>query len=142
MIQVDSSLLLQIVNFVVLIFILNFILYKPLLKVIDKRKLIIEQGQATIDRLEKTVLERMSAYEQKVQATRSDAISKNKDVIKESAEQAKVILADASKKIATMTEEFHGNMQKEVLAARGTLSERSQQLSFDIAEKVLGRRLQ
>jgi len=141
-IQIDYSLLLQIVNFVALIFILNFILYRPLLNVIDKRKLIIEQGQAEIDRLEQSVAEKIAVYEQKVQATRLEALVKNKDVIKGATEQAKVILAEAGSKMAAITEEFHINIQKEALAARQILSERSQQLSLDIAEKVLGRRLQ
>ncbi|MFZ3115707.1 MAG: ATP synthase F0 subunit B [Syntrophales bacterium] len=142
MIQIDYSLLLQIVNFVALIFILNFILYRPLLNVIDKRKLIIEQGQAEIDRLEQSVAEKIAVYEQKVQATRLEALVKNKDVIKGATEQAKVILAEAGSKMAAITEEFHINIQKEALAARQILSERSRQLSLDIAEKVLGRRLQ
>lgn len=142
MIQIDYSLLLQIVNFVVLIFILDFILYRPLLNAIDKRKLIIEQGQAEIDRLERTVAEKIAVYEQKVQATRLEALGKNKNMIKDATEQAKVILAEAGSKMAAITEEFHINMQKEAFAARQILSERSQRLSLDIAEKVLGRRLQ
>lgn len=142
MIQIDYSLLLQIVNFVVLIFILDFILYRPLLNAIDKRKLVIEQGQAEIDRLERTVAEKIAVYEQKVQATRLEALGKNKNMIKDATEQAKVILAEAGSKMSAITEEFHVNMQKEAFAARQILSERSQQLSLDIAEKVLGRRLQ
>jgi len=141
-IQIDYSLLLQIVNFVALIFILNFILYRPLLNVIDQRKLIVEQGQAEIDRLEQSVAEKIAVYEQKVQATRLEALGKNKDGIKGATEQAKVILAEAGSKMAAITEEFHINIQKEALTARQILSERSQQLSLDIAEKVLGRRLQ
>jgi len=141
-IQIDYSLLLQIANFVALIFILDFILYRPLLNVIDKRKLIIEQGQAEIDRLEQSVAEKIAVYEQKVQATRLEALGKNKDAIKGATEQARVIFAEAGSKIAAITEEFHINLQKEALAARQILSEHSQQLSLDIAEKVLGRRLQ
>lgn len=142
MIQVDYSLLLQIVNFVVLIFILNSILYKPLLSVLDRRKLMLEQGQAEIARLEQMITEKTAAYEQKVQASRLEALARNKEVIKEGAEQGKVILAEAGKVITAMTEEFQAKMQKELLAAREILSDRSQQLSSEIVEKVLGRKLQ
>ena len=142
MIQIDISLLLQIINFVALIFILDFVLYKPLLRVIDHRKLLIEEGHAEIERLEQTVAEKKASYEKKVQVTRQEALGKNKEVIKEGAEQAKIILAGAGKEIAALTEEFHGQMQKEVVAARDILSNRSQRLSLEIAEKVLGRRLQ
>lgn len=141
MIQIDYSLLLQIINFVALIFILDFVLYQPLLNIIDKRKLIIDQGQAEIAQLEQTVAAKMAAYEQKVQTTRTNALGKNKEVIKEGAEQAKIILAEAGKEIAALTEAFHGNMQQEMRAARAILSSRSQELSLEIAEKVLGRRL-
>lgn len=142
MIQVDYSLLLQILNFVVLIFVLDFLLYKPLLSILDKRKMIIEEGQVAIDRLEQTVTEKMAVYEQKVQATRMEALGKNKEVIKEGAEQAKIIIEEAGKELTAITGEFHGRMQKEVLAASDILSKRSPELAREIAEKVLGRRLQ
>jgi len=141
-IQVDSSLLLQIINFVALIFILNFLLYKPLLAMMDKRKHIIDGGKEEIDRLHRTVTEKMAAYEAKLLATKVEALGKNKELIKEGSEQAQALIADANREIQASMEEFHQKLQTEVRAARELLNNQSQVLSVEIAEKVLGRRLQ
>jgi len=72
LIQLDYSLLLQIINFVFLIFLLNFLLYKPMLSVVDKRKRRLEESEEEINRLKRTVEEKMAVYEEKMRATRSE----------------------------------------------------------------------
>lgn len=142
MIQVDFSLLLQIINFLILIIILNFLLYKPLLAVIDKRNARIEDGREEINRLNRMVEEKMAAYEAKVRATKTDALENNKHLIKEGSDQAKAIIDGASKEILASSEQYHEKLQAEVVAAREDLSSQSRRISMEIAEKVLGRKLQ
>jgi len=141
-IQVDFSLLLQIINFLILIVILNFLLYKPLLAIIDKRNKRIENGREEINRLNKMVEEKIAAYEEKVRATKIAALENNKHLIKEGSDQAKAIIDGASKDILSRSEQYHEKLHAEVLAARETLSGQSRKISLEIAEKVLGRRLQ
>jgi F-type H+-transporting ATPase subunit b len=141
-IQIDFSLLLQIINFLFLIVILNFLLFKPLLAIIDKRNDRIEKGREEINRLNRTVEEKMVAYEEKVRATKIEALGNNKHLIKAGSDQAKAILDGVSKEIVALMEQYHEKLQREVLVARETLSGQSQKMSLEIAEKVLGRRLQ
>jgi F-type H+-transporting ATPase subunit b len=141
-IQIDSSLLLQIINFLILIVILNFLLYKPLLAIIDKRNGRIENGREEIARLDRLVEEKMAAYEEKVRATKIEALGKNKHLMKEGSDQAKAIVDGVSKEILALTQQYHEKLRQEVLSARETLSSQSQRISLEIAEKVLGRRLQ
>jgi F-type H+-transporting ATPase subunit b len=141
-IQIDFSLLLQIINFLFLIVILNFLLFKPLLAIIDKRNDRIEKGREEINRLNRTVEEKMVAYEEKVRATKIEALGNNKHLIKAGSDQAKAILDGVSKEIVALMEQDHEKLQREVLVARETLSGQSRKMSLEIAEKVLGRRLQ
>ena len=142
MIQIDYSLILQIINFILLILILNYLLYKPLLGAIDKRKKAYEESEAEINRLNRIVNEKMAAYEAKLQSSKIEAMKKNKEIIKDGSEKAKTIIDDASKEISIMTEEFYKKMDKEVQTAKEFLTKQSQSLSYEIAEKVLGRRIQ
>ena len=68
MIEINWSILVQMTNFLLLIFILNIVLYKPLLKILNERdKRISETQQKTKDFSEET--EKMiSAYNEKFQA--------------------------------------------------------------------------
>ena len=142
MIQLDYSLLLQIINFVFLIFLLNFLLYKPMLSVVDKRKRRLEESEEEINRLKRTVEEKMAVYEEKMRATRSEYLGKNKGYVKEGADKAKEILDETGRGISLIVEEFSGRLEKEVHVARKFLSGQSRILSVEIAEKTLGRRIQ
>lgn len=141
MIQLDYSLFLQIVNFVVLIFLLNILLYKPMLSVIDKRKRRLEESEEEINRLKRTVEEKMADYEDKVRSTRSEYLVKNKGYVKEGADKAKEIIDETGREISLMIEEFSGRLEKEVHVAREFLNGQSRVLSVEIAEKALGRRI-
>ena len=141
MIQLDYSLFLQIVNFVVLIFLLNILLYKPMLSVIDKRKRRLEESEEERNRLIRTVKEKMAAYEDKVRSTRSEQLEKNKGYVKEGADKAKEIIVETGREISLMVEEFSGRLEKEVHWAKEFLSGQSRVLSVEIAEKALGRRI-
>jgi F-type H+-transporting ATPase subunit b len=141
-IQVDFSLLLQIINFLILIVVLNVLLYKPLLAIIDKRTARIADGREEINRLNRLVEEKMAAYEEKVRATKIEALANNKLLIKEGSDQAKAIMDGAAKDMFASSTQYHDKLHAEVLAARETLRGQSQRISLEIAEKVLGRRLQ
>jgi F-type H+-transporting ATPase subunit b len=131
--------LIQMVNFLLLIFILNLLLYKPILGIIDRRKKQAQDTEEEIKRLNQSVEERMAAYEEKLRQAKTDALEKKTEIIKEGAEQAKGLIEAARSEIPGMMEQFHGEMNKEVSEARSILTGQSRKISVEIAEKLLGR---
>jgi F-type H+-transporting ATPase subunit b len=131
--------LIQMVNFLILIVILNILLYKPILGIIDRRKKQAQDTEEEIKRLNQSVEERMAAYEEKLRQAKTDALEKKTEIIKEGADQAKGLIESARSEIPGMMEQFHGEMNKEVSEARSVLSGQSQKISVEIAEKLLGR---
>lgn len=141
MISIDYTMLIQMVNFLLLIVILNRLLYKPILGIIDRRKKQVQDTEEEIKRLNQSVEERVAAYEEKLRQAKTDALEKKVEIIKEGAEQAKDLIDAARGQIPGMMEQFHGEMNKEVTAARSILSGQSRNISVEIAEKLLGRSL-
>ena len=142
MVSLDYSLGIQIVNFILLIFILNRLLYQPLLRMIDKRKQQFSESEAEIKRLQETVEQKMAAYEEKLRQAKATAIEQKNEMIRQGAEEAKEIIDAVRSEIPGLMEQFHVRMEGEIDAARRTLAGQSQRLSVEIAEKVLGRSLQ
>ncbi len=142
MIQVDYSLLLQIINFLLLIVILNFLLYKPMLAVIDERKMRLADSEGEISRLNTLAEEKMAAYEEKLRTTKMEAVEKNKEIIKEALEEAKHISDQAMEEIGRQSADFHRQLEQDINKARGFLRTQAEALSFEIAGKALGRRIQ
>ena len=141
MVSLDYSLGIQIVNFLLLIFILNVLLYKPILGMIDKRKKQFEDSDAEIRRLQKTVEQKMAAYEEKLRQAKAAAVEQKNEIIRQGAEEAKTVIDAVRAEIPGMMEQFHARMDGEIGAAKKILTDHSQQLSVEIAEKVLGRSL-
>jgi len=141
-ISIDFTLLIQMVNFVILMFILNLLLYKPVLGIIDKRKKNLQDIEEEIKRLNQSVDERMAAYEEKLRLAKVQALEKKQEIMAEGAEQAKSFIEAAKGDIPGMMEKFHADMNREVDEARRILTNQSKKISIEIAEKLLGRSLQ
>jgi F-type H+-transporting ATPase subunit b len=140
-VSLDYSLGIQIVNFLLLIFILNLLLYKPILGMIDRRKKQLENSKSEVQRLQESVEQKMAAYEEKLRQAKAAAVEQKNEIIAQGAEQAKTVIEAVRAELPGAMEHFHVQMDGEIAAARGILTDQSQKLSVEIAEKLLGRSL-
>lgn len=138
----DYTLFIQIVTFLILIYILNLLLYKPILAIIDRRKKQLEELENEIRLFKDSADKRAAEYDEKLIQTKTKASELKKEIIKEGDNQAKSIIDAGRNEIPLMTQEFQQKMDKEIQAARQILSSQSRKLSLEIAEKVLGRSVQ
>jgi F-type H+-transporting ATPase subunit b len=138
----DYTLLIQMVTFLVLIYILNILLYKPILTIIDRRKKQMEELENEIKLFNDSVDKRVSEYDEKLKQAKTNAAELKKEIIKEGDDQAKSIVDIVRGEIPLMIQEFQKKMDKEIQAARKILDNQSRKLSLEIAEKVLGRSIQ
>lgn len=138
----DVTLFFQMAIFIALIFILNILLYKPILSIIERRKKHIEELENEIRLFNDSVDKRAAEYEEKLKLAKAKASDLKKEIIKEGTDQAKVIVDAVRNEIPVMMQEFHQKLDKEVQVARQTLDSQSRRLSLEIAQKVLGRSVQ
>lgn len=87
-------LLAQIVNFLVLLFILKKFLYKPILKVLDERKAKIENSIHDAEEIEKRLVAIESEREDKI----NKAVNEARGIVNEARKNAETIIADAHHK--------------------------------------------
>jgi F-type H+-transporting ATPase subunit b len=127
------------VTFLALIFILNFLLYKPILTIIDRRKKQLEELENEIKLFNDSVDKRAAEYDEKLKLAKTNASEIKKEIVKEGADKAKSIVDEVRNEIPLMAQEFQKKMDKEIKAARQILEGQSKRLSLEIAEKVLGR---
>jgi len=105
-VSLDYSLGIQIINFLLLIFVLNVLLYKPILGMIDRRKKQFEDSEAEIRRLKETVEQKMAAYEEKLRQAKAAAIEQKNEIIRQGADEALAHAATADQCYAYVV---HGN---------------------------------
>jgi F-type H+-transporting ATPase subunit b len=138
----DYTMLIQMVIFLALVFVLNILLYKPILSVMDRRKKQLEESENEIKLFNESVEKRVAEYEDKLKQAKVKATEAKKEIIQEGVNQAKNIVDIIRNEIPVMAREFQQKMDKEVEKARLILDSHSKELSLQIAQKVLGRPVQ
>lgn len=138
----DYTIVIQIVTFLALIFILNFLLYKPIFSIVERRKKQLDELENEIKLFNESVDKRAAEYEEKLKQAKANALEIKKEIIKEGSDQAKNIIDTVRNEIPLVTQEFQQKIDKEVQAARHILNSQSRQLSIEIAQKVMGRQVQ
>jgi len=138
----DISLLYQAVIFLSLVFILNILLYKPILSIIDRRKKQLEESENEIKLFNESVEKRIAEYEEKLKQAKIKGSELKKEIIQEGVNQAKNIVDVVRNEIPVIAREFQEKMDKEVEKAKLILDSHSKELSLEIARKVLGRPIQ
>ena len=134
----DITLLYQMAIFLVLVFVLNILLYKPILKIIDRRKKQLDELENEIKLFNDSVDKKASEYEEKLKQAKASASELKKEIILEGNEQAKKIVDAVRGEIPALTQQFQQKIEKEITAAGKILDEQSKKLSVDIAQKFLG----
>ena len=138
----DYTLLIQMGLFLSLIFVLNILLYKPILSIIERRKKQLEESENEIKLFNESVEKRVSEYEEKLRQAKIKGSELKKEIIQEGVNQAKNIVDVVRNEIPVITREFQQKMDKEVEKAKLILDSHSKELSLEIARKVLGRPVQ
>ncbi|PKN76996.1 MAG: hypothetical protein CVU52_02365 [Deltaproteobacteria bacterium HGW-Deltaproteobacteria-10] len=138
----DYTIFIQMITFLALVFILNILLYKPLLSIIERRKKQLDELESEIKLFNESVDKRAAEYEEKLKLAKASASDLKKEIIQEGAEQAKKIIDAVRNEIPLMMQEFQQKMDKEIQAAHQTLDSQSRKLSLEIAQKVMGRSVQ
>jgi F-type H+-transporting ATPase subunit b len=139
MVSIDYTLFIQIVNFLLLIAILHVLLYKPILRIMRERENRLKASEEEVKSLYQTIERKTAEYEEKIRLAKMEAMNQRNEIQKQGALEAQRIIEAAREEIARMTEEFKEKLAKEMEEARNILTAQSRTISFEIAERVLGR---
>lgn len=141
MISVNIAFFFQVVNFLLLMFLLNIFLYRPIRKILAERAAEISGGHAKAAEVDKDVQDKMAQYEARLREAKTKASEERGILKKDALAEEAVILDQARKEAGDSVNTLKKKVAKEAADAREFLREQTQSLSLEICEKVLGRRL-
>jgi F-type H+-transporting ATPase subunit b len=140
-INIDITLVIQFVNFIILMVILNQILYRPLRRALQKRKETIEGNQQAAVDLEAQIEEKMARYEQQLQDAKLKGNQERTAMRQAAAEEESKVLGLAHQEASASLQQIKVKVAGEATAAREALKAETSTLADLIASKVLGRAL-
>lgn len=141
MISLDWTLILQFINFIVLLYLLNRILFKPLRAVMEKRRNTIEGSHARARDLQADIDDKMSRYQQQLSEAKKLANDERAQLRKLAVEEESKMIATAQSNASGRMDQIREQVGQESTRASQTLKKESTALAQLIATKILGRSL-
>lgn len=139
MIELDGTLVLQFVNFMILMVVLNALLFKPLRGALKARKETIEGSKAKVQDIDEQVQAQIARYEAQLQEARQQGSQERSALRKTGQEEEVRILGEANRSAAERLQTITAQIQDEANSARQALRGETEALAKEIAGKVLGR---
>jgi F-type H+-transporting ATPase subunit b len=140
-IDIDLAFLIQLINFLVLLAVLNILLYKPIRRVIAERQGKIADARRRAEGVDQDVQAKMAEYEARLKEMKSGAADERGALVREAQAEETNILEAARKEASETLSAIKSRVAQEAADARTILQEQAKLLSVDICEKVLGRSL-
>ena len=137
MLDLNITLVFQLVNFFIALYVLNLLLIRPIREIIRKRKAVMDDMSGESESYEYQAEQRLSDYDNQLTRARQDA-GQNREQAREAgaAEQASRV-AEAQKRAQEIIAETRRNLQAEADASLKELRGQVATLSGQLAERVL-----
>lgn len=139
MISIDKSLVIQIVNFVFLIWILNIVLYKPIRRILLQRKEKISGLEQSIQTSLRDAKEKDETLLAGIKSAREMGLKEKEALLNSAAEDEKRIIKAIQKKAEAQLAAVRQQVEQEAENVRIVLQEEIDQFAEAIGEKILGR---
>ena len=139
MLEINNTLIIQIVNFLVLLFLLNIILYKPIRKILGQRQEEMSASEGTIADLTDRSSRLNEELEQNTTAARKDGFKEKEDSKNEGRVEEAKMVQNAVESVGEKVTKSREDTERNMAGLRQSLEKEVTLFSQELAEKVLGR---
>ena len=135
----DGSLIIQIANFLLIIWIMNLILYRPIRNILRQRREKVEGLELSIEAYNENAQEKDVAFAAGIKEARTRGLKEKETLLQTAAEEEKQIIENVNAKAQAELAEIRKKIVKDADAARASLHEKVNEFADDICQKILGR---
>ena len=135
----DISAIYQMVNFLILLFILNLVLFKPIRNVILERKAKVDSLNTGVEKASADLENQKDAYKDGIKQARGEGLKKKEVFIDEASAEEKEIIARINKQAQANFAQIKAQVAEETDQARKALEAEVGEFAKAIGEKILGR---
>ena len=141
LISINETLLVQVASFLIFLFVMNRLMFRPLRRTMDDRSRYVSDLEQDIDDAERDITRYSREIEKQRAAARAEASDVTKELEEKGNQEAQKIVDTAVKEISVLKEATEKEIDAQVSEARKHLQKESEALSLQIMENVLDRRL-
>ena len=139
MVEINRSILIQIANFLFLIFVLNLVLYKPIRRVLQQRKTKIDSLETRIRSTGEESDERKRAFSDGIKKARMEGQQKKETLMQAAMDEEKAIIAQINAKAQEDLAAVKEKINRDIDAVKASLEKEVDGFADSITQKILGR---
>ncbi len=139
MVKIDGSVIIQIVNFIVLIWILNQVLYRPIRNILSQRKQKVAGLEQTVQSADAGVQEKDAAFNEGLREARGKGAKEKEAMIQAAQAEEREIVGRINAKAQEELARVREKVAAEAEAVRAALMNEIDTFAKDIGKKILGR---
>ena len=141
MISINATLFVQVLHFLILTFILNRLMFRPIMRLVKDRTRYIEKTEKEIVNIESETTQLVSKCISMENDARKDAGEEKSQLKKEASKIVGNIFQDTKNEVAVIREEVDKNVERQLEAAQKFLHSEAVVLADEITKKIIGRRV-
>jgi len=141
MISINATLLAQVIHFLILMFILNRLMFQPLLKLIRDRKEYTEETSKRIKSIENDAERLRQEFISKENDARKSATEERAEYRGEGIFESNELIDKSRKEVEAIKAKADKEIDADVEKTQPLLNEEAAVLAGEITERVIGRRL-
>ena len=139
MVEINWTVIPQIINFLILIFALNVVCYKPIRKILLERKAKVDGLAENIDSASTLSEEKDKAFTQGVREARTKGQKEKEALLNQASEEEKVIVSKIMDKAREDMVTVKEQIAKETEEVKAALEKEVDAFADAITQKILGR---
>jgi F-type H+-transporting ATPase subunit b len=141
LITINATLFHQLIAFLIFLFIINRIMFRPLKSVMAERNTVIEKIKLDTTSADNTIERLNDELKERESKVRSEALQVQHELEEKGNQQSAEIMQSTLREIELLREKNEASVKAQILEARKHLQKESETLALNIMEKLLGRRL-
>jgi F-type H+-transporting ATPase subunit b len=141
LITINATLFHQLIAFLIFLFIINRIMFRPLRKVMAERDGVIEKIKLDTTNAGKTLERLNEELKERESEVRMEALKVQHELEANGNQVSAEILKSTLQEIETLKDKNEAIVKNQITEARKHLQKEAEALSMNIMEKLLGRRL-
>jgi F-type H+-transporting ATPase subunit b len=135
----NYTLLIQFANFLVLLILLNFFLFRPVLKVLNRRRAFMQSLSDGVREENRLAAEIEKNYEDRVRERRRPIMDQREATVKEAQAASMKVIEEARRELTSELDKMKERVKAESDAALQRLSGEADRLSQEVVARILKR---
>ena len=135
----DASVIIQIANFLFLIFALNFILYRPIRKILSDRREKIKGLESSTEHAAKSLQEKERTLAKAIKDARARGLKEKENLVTQAEAEERKLIEAINARAQSELEQTRQKIAGEAEAVRQSLQRQVETFASEITKKILGR---